>query len=167
MLLASSGDFGLSYILEVVALLIVVAIIWRKVLPPLKRAMARREQTIAGQLSSGDEARALAAALVAQRRLELDNGRAEAASIIEQARQSATALLSDGERLAQDDYERAVARAHSEVDAARARVESEIMAELSDVIVAAAHAVVVAELNESIQHRLIDEAISAAESEAR
>jgi F-type H+-transporting ATPase subunit b len=164
--LLASSNFGLSYILEVVSVLIVIGAFYWKAWPPLRARMLQRQQTIGSQLSAGDEARAQAAALVAQRRAELERAETEAAAIISQARESAAALEVDGQRRANEDYERIVARAEVEAIAARARVESEIMAELADVIINASRDVVIAELDTSVQHRLIGEVIVAAESEA-
>lgn len=166
-LVFASADFGLSWILEVVSLVFVGWFIAHYVLPPLRRAMDKRAQTIASQLSAGEEARVKAVALVAQRRTELEAARQQAQLVVDQARQSAELLEKDGERLAQEDYTRAVARAEAEVQASRARLEAEIMAELAGIIITASFQVVQAELDEHAHHRLIDQAIVAAETEAR
>jgi len=162
----ASANFGLSYILELVGLALVVVFVVRKVAPPLRAAMARQEDAIRTQLAAGDEARASAQLLVARRREELERARAEAETIVAQARTSAEQLVEDGRRRAEEERERLVARAAVEVELARAQARDEVTARVAGLVVAAAEAIVEAELDDETHHHLIAQAIAAAEAEA-
>lgn len=165
-MLFAAANFGESYILEVVGLLLVVVFVVRKVVPPLRRAMDKQADVIRAQLASGDEARAAAERLVAARRAELEHARSEASHLVEQAKRSAEQLVEDGRRRADEERQRLVARAGAEVELARARVREEVTSRVAALVIAAAEAVVEAELDTATHHHLIVEAIAAAESEA-
>jgi len=164
-LFASAGNFGLSFILELVGTVLVVLVIWRYVVPPLRTMMARRLATIESELEAGDRARAAAGELVSARRAALEEAKAEAARILEQAQRAAETLVADGTRAAEEEYQRALVRAENEVESFRTRLRAEVMDEAGSVVVAAAERVVEAILDQPRHHRLIGEAIGATETE--
>ena len=168
MLFAEAGNFGLSWILEVLTLIIITFAVWKLVWAGginLRGMMAARAATIETQLSAGDEARAQAEVLVATKRAALDAARVEAASIVLQSENAAAAVVSEGERKAAEDYERLLQRANIEIETALSRVRSEVAAAASTLIVQAVESVIAAELDGSLHHRLINEAIDATEAE--
>lgn len=160
---AASDNFGLSYILEIVGIVIVVALIWRYIAPPLNRVMNAKLESIRGQLAAGDEARAEAERLVTERKSALAAAKSEATLIVEQANKSAQFLREDGIRRAEEEYGRIVSRIEHEIEAARSRARQEVLSELGAVVVAATEVVVRAELDTRSHRRLIDEAIGATE----
>lgn len=166
MRLLASADFGAAFYEEIAGLVLFLAFaIFKFPGPLLKRAMDARQRAIGAQLDAGEQARAQAEALVASRRAALEAAKGDAANLVEQARGSAERLRADGERRAGEEYERLVAKAAADLELERARMRDEVIAELSGLVVAGATEVVEAELDTGRQHRLIGEAISAAESE--
>ncbi|HUZ19708.1 MAG TPA: F0F1 ATP synthase subunit B [Acidimicrobiales bacterium] len=163
--LASSDNFGESFVLEWIALIFVAVFIWRYVVPFLSGRMAAKREQIRASLEAGEEAAAAAARAVAEAQDALASSQREAEAIVAQAHRSAEQLVADGRRRAEEDYERILARTESEVRMAMARVRGEVAAEVSAMVIAAAERVVEAELDVSSHHRLIDEAIAAAETE--
>ncbi len=164
MILASS-NFGISYALEWVAIVLFVAFIWRFVAPPLRRAMNRQTDAIREQLTAGERIREEAEQLLTARKAALERARAEAESIVAQAQRNSEGLLAQGRERADEEYQRALVRAASAIDLARAQIREEILEEVGSAIVSAAARVVAAELDEPVHRRLIAEAIAAAESE--
>ncbi|HVB06276.1 MAG TPA: F0F1 ATP synthase subunit B [Acidimicrobiales bacterium] len=165
-LFAATGNFGLSYLLEWVALIFVALFIKRYVAPFLGAQMSAKREQIRGQLAEREEAAAAAAALIAARRAELEAARAEAEGIVRLARDSAASLVEEGRARAAEERERLVRRATAEIEAAHSRVRAEVIAELGSIVVDAAERVVTAELDDANQRRLIAEAISATEAGA-
>ncbi len=163
--LAAVNNFGVSFYEELAALVLVGIFIWRKVAPPLRRAMDARAEAIRAQLAAGDEARRATEELLAKRRAELEAAKAEAVSIVEQARRSAVALAAEGSQRAEHERERLVARATAEIDQQSARARDEVAARIAALVVAGAQRVVEGELDQGLHHRLIGEAIAAAETE--
>lgn len=166
MILAASGNFGISFLLEILGIVIVAALIWRYIAPPLNKVMAKKLESIKGQLAAGAEARAESEHLVEERKNALAAATVEAGQIVEQAKRSADFLLSDGVRRAEEEYGRIIGRIEHEVEAARSRARQEVLNELGAVVVAATEVVVRAELDGTSHHRLINEAITATESRA-
>lgn len=165
---AAAGDFGLSWILEVITLFIIAFVIWKYVWSGginLRGMMSARETAIWTQLSAGDEARAQAEALVAAKRAALDAAKAEAASIQSQSESAAADVVAEGERRAAEDYERLLQRADVEIEAALSRVRAEVASAASALIVEAVESVIAVELDGGSHHRLINEAIDATEAE--
>ncbi len=163
MLLAS--QFGESYVLEWVGFLLFALIVWRKVLPPLRKVMDNQAERIRDSLEAAQRARVSGEGVLGQARHQLEVARREAATVVEQARRSAEQLLAEAQRRAREDHERLLARAAVEIDLERARVRDEISAEVSVAVVQAADQIVRRELNSTHQRRLVDQAIAAAEAE--
>ena len=165
-LLAAAGNFGLSFILEVIGTVLVALFIVRYVVPPLRRMMTRRLETIRASLEAGERAREAAAELVAEKRAALEEAKTEAQHIVDQARRGAENLVAEGHRNSEEEYERALHRAQSEIEASQARLRSEILDETGALVVDAAERVVNAVLDGPRHHRLIDEAIGATDAGA-
>lgn len=161
----STPNFGISYGLEWVAIILMAAFIWRYIVPPLRRAMNRQTEVIHEQLETGERIREETERLLEARRAALGQARAEAESIVAQAERNAVALLNQGSQRADEEYAHALVRAASAIELARAQIREEILEEIGSAVVAAAARVVAAELDEPVHHRLIAEAITAAESE--
>src|SRR5262245_13843278 len=71
------------------AFLVLLLIMWRYALPPVRNMMKRREDRIRDDLERAERARTEAEEELAQYRRQLADARNEAARIIEEARQSA------------------------------------------------------------------------------
>ena len=166
LVLASTSNFGLSYVLEWVGLVLVAAFFWRYLRPPLTKAMSAQAERIRASLEAGNEAKVEAERLVERERAALAAAGAEAAALLEQSRHGAERLLEEGRRRADDEYARVVARAATEIALERSRIEGEIGAELSELVLRYASRLVEAELDAESQHRLFGEVIEAAEAEA-
>jgi F-type H+-transporting ATPase subunit b len=158
---------GFTFVLELVGFLLVLWFIARYVLPPLRRAMATREAQIRNAIDAADESRREAAALVQQRREALEAARAEARQIIDQANEVAEQLRQDGRQRGQDEYERLVQAARSEIELERQRARDEVMSDVGSLVLMAAERVIGAGLDAGRHRALVDEAIAAAESDER
>jgi F-type H+-transporting ATPase subunit b len=163
--IVASTNFGVSYLLEWVAIVLFVAFVWRYIVPPLRRAMNKQTETIREQLTTGERIREDAERLLVERRAALERAKTEAEAIVAQAQRNAAGLVEQGKKRADEEYEHALVRASSAIELARAQIREEILGEIGTAIVAAAARVVAAELDGPIHHRLIGEAITAAESE--
>lgn len=164
MILASS-DFGFTFALEWVALGIFAWLFVRYVVPFLRPLMEARAEAIRAELAAGEQARKESEQLVAARAAALEQTRVQAAAIVARARQNAEHLVIEGRARADAEYRHALARADVAIDLARARVREEVMFQVGMLVVAVASEVVAAELDDRGHHRLIHEAIVAAESE--
>ena len=162
----ASSDFGLSFGLEWVAVAIVVWIIARYVAPPLRRLMQQQTESIREQLSAGQRAREEGERILAERREALQRAQADAEAIVAQARRNADSLIAEGRFRAEQEYEHALHRAEQAIELALTQVREEVLARVGTAVVQTAQKVVAAELDPQNHHRLIGEAIAAAESES-
>jgi ATP synthase F0 subunit b len=162
----ATTDFGLSFILEWVALVVIVVIVVRNFpVPQLRRMMNARMEAIHAQLVAGEKARRDAERIVAERSAALERAQTEATSIVSRAERNAEHLLANGRERADGEYTLAVTRAQIAIELARAQVRTEVINEVGALVAAVAAKVVAAELDERDHHRLIAEAIAAAETE--
>ncbi len=103
---------------EALALVLMIAAVWRWVYPPMLRAALNRERAIAAGLQQAQEA---------ERRLE--GVRQEVERMLGDARSQADDMLSRAHREAAADADEARARAREEADAFAERARGEIDAE--------------------------------------
>lgn len=151
-----------TFILELIAFLLVLGFIAKWVLPPLRKAMAAREAQIRGAIEAAEDARREAAETVARRREALEAARAEARQIVDQANEMADQLREEGRRRGQEEYERLMSAARSEIELERQRARDEVMSDLGDLVLRAAERVIGSGLDDSRHRALVDEAIAAA-----
>ncbi len=167
MIVAAGDNFGLSFGLEIVGLVVVTTFVIKKFPGPLVvKSMNDKLSEIRAQLSAGAEAKAAAAALVDRSAAALEEAKTEAAGIVEQARRGAELVAAESTRQADEEYDRIVRRASAAIDAARASARLEVQLLVGRLVYAAAAEVVEAELDPTTQHRLIDDAITSTEAEA-
>ncbi|WP_423920085.1 F0F1 ATP synthase subunit B [Candidatus Poriferisodalis sp.] len=142
------------------AFLILLIVMWKLALPPIRRAMEARTERIQGDLDAAASAKAEAEELRASYDSRLAEANAEAARIIEEARAAAEAVRQ--ERLAAIEPEIAERRAQAEADieAARARAMAEVRADITSIAVGAAEQVVRASIDEAVHAQLIDDYIA-------
>lgn len=161
----TASIFNLVFGLEWVGLALLAVFIWRKIWPPLNRAMTARAESIRESLEAGDRARAEGERRVEDARARLAAARTEAEALVDQARRSAAQLEEDGRRLAEEEAARIIARSEVEVGLERARVAEQVGREVSEVVLRATDEIVRRELDAVAHRRLLDEAIRAAEDE--
>jgi F-type H+-transporting ATPase subunit b len=158
---------GFTFVLELIGFVLTLALIAKFPLPLLRKAMADRANHIRNSIESAEQARAEAEALAKERRDLLEHARAEARSIVDQANEIAEQLREEGRQRGQEEYERLVASAQSEIDLERQRARDEVMADVSALVLQAAERVVGAGLDDARHRALVDEAISAAQAGSR
>lgn len=164
MVAATGGNFLVpdgTFIAELVAFLIIVGIIGKWILPPLNRAMEKRQAEIKESLEAANRAKA-----------EADETRAERAGILEQARQQAREIVANANTTAervrgeavqrgQQEYERIVSSAEAEIALARQRAVDEVSRRIGTLVLSVARQVVGREIDAEAHRGLIEEAVAA------
>jgi F-type H+-transporting ATPase subunit b len=150
-----------TFIVEVIAFLIVVGVVWRYILPPLNKMLAERQGTIAAELAAADEAKEDAARADTERRTELERARSRAREIVEQAEHVAERLTEEGKLRGQDEYQRLVSSAEAEARLARQRALEEAAARLGELVVDVVERIIGREMDAAAHRDLIDEAVAA------
>jgi F-type H+-transporting ATPase subunit b len=124
-----------TFIVELVIFLAVLWVIWRYVVPPVKRAMNQRQEMVHKQIEESREASERLAAAERKYQEALDEARTEAAKIREGARGEAQRIKEE----MRDQAEREVAgirqRGEAQLATQREQIVRELRSELGDLAV--------------------------------
>jgi F-type H+-transporting ATPase subunit b len=167
--LAAAGllDLSLSFLVEVIAFLAMIAILARWVYPRVLAAAEGRQRQIAEQLEAAEKARQEAEQRLKDAEAELQKARAQSAEIIEGANKLAEQLRADGRAKAEEEARRIVESARREIEAERQKALDSVRAEVADLVVAATERVIGESLDITRQRQLIERAISEVTSDGR
>jgi F-type H+-transporting ATPase subunit b len=149
-----------TFFVELILFIIVLGIIAKFILPPIQATLAERERIVRSSVQSGEESRAEADRLTAERELVLERARAEA-----RARYDEAARVNEERRVearARGEAERArlVAEAASRLEAERQEARAAAMAGIDQLVIAAA-ARVLGRPVDPARHRAILEDVTA------
>ncbi|MGH9087824.1 MAG: F0F1 ATP synthase subunit B [Acidimicrobiales bacterium] len=150
-----------TFIVELIAFLVILFVVGRYALPTLNKMLAERQETIRAELAAADEARAAAAAADVERRTELDHARHQAREIVEQAQRTAERLAEEAQARGQAEHDRLVSSAEAEVRLARQRALEEAAQRLGEVVVEVVERIIGREMDAAAHRDLIDEAVDA------
>jgi F-type H+-transporting ATPase subunit b len=152
-LAADSNNFLLpnwTFIAEVIAFVLILAILWKYIVPPVQRVMRERQEMIRQQGEDADKARERFAEAEAAYQNALREARREAAQIRENARAEAQRTIEELRQAAQEEAARIVARGEEQLTRQRSSVVRELRTEIGALAV---------ELSEKIvDQRLADDA---------
>jgi F-type H+-transporting ATPase subunit b len=155
-----------TFIVVLLAFIIVLGVIGKKVLPYLNKVLTERQEQIRGELEAADKAKADAEEADVERRAELEKARVQARDIVAQANTTADQKLRDAEARAQEAYDRIVQAGDAEVAVARQAAVEEVSARVGEIVLAAAERVIGREIQASDHQDLINEAIAAVQAES-
>jgi F-type H+-transporting ATPase subunit b len=154
-----------TFIVVLIAFIIVVGVITKYVLPPLNRVLTERQEQIRGELEAADKAKADAEEADAERRAVLEQARSQARDIVSQAQTTADQIVVNATAEGQAIHDRIVASADAEVIVARQAAVEEVTARVGEIVLAAAERVIGREITAADHQDLIDEAIAAVRAE--
>lgn len=141
------------------AFLIVAVLLWKFAKKPVVEGLKSRSDRIAGELGEAEEARTAAEAERDRIKAALADSDAEAARIIEEARQSADRLRADIGARVEGDIAQLRERAAVDLTATRNQAQADLSGELSRLALGATEEVVAESLDDGTQQRLIDDYI--------
>ena len=155
-----------TFIVVLLAFIVVVWVIGRKVLPPLNAVLTERQNQIRGELEAADKAKADAEVADVERRETLEQARVQAREIVTQANTTAERTVAGAEERANEAAARIMAAAEAEVATARQAAVEEVTARVGEIVLAAAERVIGREIQAADHQDLIDEAIAAVRAES-
>jgi F-type H+-transporting ATPase subunit b len=119
-----------TVIAEIVAFLIVLYVLYRYVLPPVKTMTEKREKEIAQQVEDSRKARERLEAAEAAYKEAVENAQNDAARIRDDARADAQRIADEMREKAEQEVERLRRRGEEQLQNARAQVVRELKREL-------------------------------------
>ncbi len=150
-----------TFIVELVAFLVVLAVIGRFVLPYLNAALRERAERIRAELDAASAAKQEATEADEERRLALERARHQAREIVAQANRTAEQVVADAQSRGQAEHDRIVASAETDVRLARQRAIEEAASRLGELVLDVVERIVGREVDAEAHRSLIDEAVDA------
>ncbi len=139
-----------------IAFVIIVALLWWKAGPALKKAMVGRTERIQSEMDTAQAHRTEAEAERDRIRAALADSDSEAARIVEEARQSADKLRVDLAARTELTIASLRERGQADLESARKQAQSDLRAEVSRLALGAAEQVVQHNLDAATQQSLIE-----------
>ena len=162
--LAEAGllDINGTLIAEVIAFLLMLAILARWVYPPVMRAAEARQKQIQQQLEEAERARNEAEQRLRRAEQRVEDARSQADEIIAGAGRQGEQLRSELRRKADEEAKRMTQRAQEEIESEKQRAIRALRADVANLVVTATAKVVGETLDDQRHRKLIDEAIQEA-----
>jgi F-type H+-transporting ATPase subunit b len=154
-----------TFIVEIVAFLIILYFIGRRVIPWVNEKVEERQKEITESLEAAEKARQEADETRSQRQQILDEARSQAREIVASANRTADQVRTEGQERGQQEYDRIVANADSEIALARQRALDEITSRIGALVLSVARQVIQTEIDAQRHRVLIDEAVAALRTE--
>jgi F-type H+-transporting ATPase subunit b len=146
-----------TFWVELIAFAIMFFILAKYIVPPINRAMTRRQDAIRKEFSDLDEARADAKAAEEEFRAQIADARHEAARIREEAREQGAAIIAEMREQAQAESARIVEHAHAQIEADRQQAVTSLRAEVGTLATSLAGRIVGEALEDQArQSRVVD-----------
>jgi F-type H+-transporting ATPase subunit b len=148
-----------TFIVELVAFLIVVFILARYVLPPINRILEERQATIRQALADAEEAKRRATEAEEEYKRIIGEARTQARSVVEEANRMAEQARTERRQQAEAEYERIVSSAGAEVEAQTRRAQQELRQQAAELAIAVAEKVLGEGIDRNAQSDLINRTI--------
>ena len=144
--LAAEGDIFLipnaTFFVELVIFLIVLGVVWRYVVPPVKRAMTERQEMVRRQIEESQQARTRLDEAQTRYSEALAEARVQAAKIREAARADAQEIKDEMRQQAEQEVARIRQRGEEQLATQRDQVVRELRGELGKLAVTLAGRIV-------------------------
>jgi F-type H+-transporting ATPase subunit b len=146
-----------TFWVELIAFAIMFFLLARYIVPPINRAMTRRQDAIRQQFADLDKARDDAKSAEDEFRAQIADARREAARIREEAREQGAAIVAEMREQAQAEANRIVEHAHAQIDADRQQAVTSLRAEVGTLATELAGRIVGESLEDQArQSRVVD-----------
>ncbi|HEX5265479.1 MAG TPA: F0F1 ATP synthase subunit B [Acidimicrobiales bacterium] len=155
-----------TFVVELIAFLLVLGALARWVLPPLNRMMEERQDTIRKALEDAEEARRRADETEVEYKRALDEARAQARQLVDEANRLGEELRAQARERGEQEYQRLLTRATGDIQAATQQAAEQLRGQVGELVVLVVERVIGQVMDDRAQRALIDRTISEAESEA-
>jgi F-type H+-transporting ATPase subunit b len=146
-----------TFIVEVIAFLIMLAILAKYVLPPINKALEERQDQIRGQFEASEKAQHDAADALEEYKQQLADAREEAGRMREEARAQGAAIIAQMREQASSDAERITTNAHNQIEAERQQALTSLRSEVGEMATTLASRIVGEALDDQArQSRVVD-----------
>ena len=138
------------------AFVVLLLVMWKYALPPVRNLMKQREDRIRDDLERAEQARTEAEGELANYRRQVADARNEAARIIEEARQSADEVKRQIQSQAEADAADIRARAQEDIRLATERAQADLQGRVAELSIELAEKIVERNLDRDTQLALVE-----------
>ena len=149
-------DINLTLLGQTIAMLVFVVFCWRFIWPPLLAAIEERQEKIAEGLAAADKGQEKLEAARAEADTIVSDARKQATSILDQAHARANEIVAEGKDAGSKERERQLAAAKAEIEQETNRAREELRGQVSAVALAGAEKI----LNREIDAKAHDDILS-------
>ena len=142
-----------TFLAELFAFAVILGVLWRYVLPPVRKAVTDRQDMIRAQLDEGRQASARLKQAEAEYRKALEQANAAAATIRDQARADAASIREEMLARAAQDRDRIIEAGHEQLATDRRALVRDLRNELGDLAVELAGRILGESLTEEARRR--------------
>lgn len=119
-----------TFIVEIIAFLIMLALLGKYVLPRINKALEDRQEQIRSQFEASEKAQHDAAEALEEYKQQLADAREEAGRMREEAREQGAAIIAQMRQQAQAEAERITTSAHNQIEAERQQALNSLRTEV-------------------------------------
>ncbi len=167
----AGGNFlipNMTFVVELMAFIIVLGVLWRYVIPPVQQAMDARQEMARKLVSDSEAARQLLEKAQTAYRAAMADARREAAQLRAQAERQRREIVAGASTEAEAGVAEIISRGQAQVEAERRQATRQLKTELGSVAVALAEKILGEALADNQrQDRLIERFLSNIEEEAK
>jgi F-type H+-transporting ATPase subunit b len=149
-----------TVIVELIAFLVMMAVLARWVYPEVVKLAEARQRTIADQLTQAEKSRADAEARLKEAEAKLNDARKTAQTMIDAATKSGEQLRQELKQKAEEEAKRLTAAARKEIEVERERAIQSVRNEVAGLVVSATEKVIGETLDDAKHKQLIERAIA-------
>ncbi|HKW71492.1 MAG TPA: F0F1 ATP synthase subunit B [Candidatus Dormibacteraeota bacterium] len=148
-----------TVIVELIAFLLMLAVLARYVYPEIVKVAEARQRAIAEQLKQAEEARADAEERLREAEARLSDARKSAQNVLDGAAKSAEQLRQELKQKADEEAKRTVENARRQIEVERDQAIRSVRTEVADLVVTATEKVIGETLDDGKHRKLIERAI--------
>jgi F-type H+-transporting ATPase subunit b len=138
------------------AFVVLLLVMWKYALPPIRNMMKQREDRIREDLEKAEKARTDAESELADYRRQVANARDEAARIVQEARESADEVKRQIQADAEADAAATRSRAQEDIRVASERAQADLQSRVADLSIELAEKIVERNLDRDTQLALVE-----------
>jgi F-type H+-transporting ATPase subunit b len=140
-------NINLTLLGQTIAMLVFVVFCWRFIWPPLLAAIEERQEKIAEGLAAADKGQEKLEAARAEADTIVSDARKQATSILDQAHARANEIVAEGKDAGSKERERQLAAAKAEIEQEANRAREELRGQVSAVALAGAEKILSREID--------------------
>lgn len=148
-----------TFLLELVAFIVMVAVMARFMYPAIARVATERQKLISDQLEQAERQRDEAIKKLAEAEVKLTAARAQAEEVIAGASRSGEQIRSELRGKGEEEAARLLEKARKDIEASRQTALDSVREQVADMVVLATQRVIQETIDKDKHRRLIDEAI--------